>query len=261
MLTIFSTGLKKLDFSRVIPFNDDDLLYMIDKNTALRISNISTDKGAIFTIKHIMETSEIETGTSKQKVFGSTPFEERIKEFNAIMETRLERYFDTNKSEYIFFDKEEQNFLTKEIFSKLSMSGLVFVYIRTDDGFAEIDMLDLDVKTSRVIISVLNKLKIRALMRASDYYDANRIIRDRINRAKKRFKTKNMQMKVDRMKVFYLRYPKLQSYSTSKEVDKYFKMLKRKYHPDKETGNHDTFVMINNDFKDLQNTSWYNSLQ
>lgn len=261
MLTIFSAGLKHLDFSRVIPFNDDDLLYMINKDLALRISNIATDKGAVFTIKHIMETSETNTSAVKQKVFGTTPFEERIKDFNSIMETRFERYFDTKKSEYIFFDKEEQNFLTNEVFSKISMSGLIFVYVRTEEGFSEVDLLDLDVKTSRMIITVLNKLKIRALMRASDYYDSNRLIRDRVNRAKKRFKSKNLKMKVDRMKFFFARYPKLQDYHTVAEVDKYFKLLKRKYHPDKEGGNHDTFVVINNDYKDIQNTSWYNSLQ
>lgn len=262
MLTIFSAGLKHLDFSRVIPFNDDDLLYMIDKDTALRISNIATDKGAVFTIKHIMETSETNTSaTTKQKVFGSTPFEERVKDFNSIMETRFERYFDTKKSEYIFFDKEEQHFLVNEVFSKISMSGLIFVYVRVDGEFAEVDLLDLDVKTSRKIITTLNKLKIRALMRASDYYDSNRLIRDRISRAKKRFKSKNLKMKMDRMKVFFVRYPKLQNYHTSSEVDKYFKLLKRKYHPDKEGGNHEIFTMINNDHKDIQNTSWYNSLQ
>lgn len=263
MLTIFSAGLKKLDFGRVIPFNDDDLLYMIDKNTALRISNISTDKGAMFTVKYIMETSETTTssGSMKRKVFGSKLFEERIKEFNAILETRLERYFDTQKSEYIFFDKEEQEFLSKDVFSKLSMSGIVFVYVRTDEGFGEVDLLDLDIKTARAVISNLNKLKIRALMKASDYYDANKIIRDRINGARRKFKKKELKMKVDRMKGFFIRYPKLSEFKTSSDVDKYFKFLKRKYHPDKETGNHDIFVIINDDHKDIQNTSWYNSLQ
>lgn len=263
MLTIFSAGLRKLDYSRVIPFNDDDLLYMIDKDTAIRISNISTDKGAMFTVKHIMETSELSSvsGGTKRKVFGNTPFEERIKDFNGILETRLERYFDTKKSDYLFFDKEEQDFLRTEIFSKLSMTGLVYVYIRTEDGFGEIDLLDLDTKRARYIISNLNKLKIRALMNSSDFYDANKIIKNKMDGARKRFKKKELKMKVDRMKTFFKRYPRLSELVTSSQVDKYFKKLKSKYHPDREGGNHDIFVLINNDHKDIQNTSWYNSLQ
>lgn len=249
VLMMFSKGLRTIPFEQVIPFNKDDLLFIVDRDIAIRLSNIIDENNNVFSISYTMEN---------ESVFKCKDFDKRCQEFSEIMPSRLERYFETNKADYLFFDLEEQKLLEK-IFRMSNLNCLVIIYLNRNGEFSEVQLEDLRLNESRKILKLLNKYKVRAVTKPDEYYKLKQIANNKTEESKKKFEemAKNLDQKT--MKKYFKRYPKLGNLKNKSEVNTYYKKLVKKYHPDK-GGDSDIFILINEDFETIRVSKWFNNL-
>jgi hypothetical protein len=163
---IFTKEIRKLPFSKICPYNENDLVVFLDPCTALIISNIQDAKDSIFSIKDIMENNI--------EVFGNQGFEERCKEFSKILSTRIERFFTTKKTHYMFFDKEEQMALEKA-FNQFELFGIVKIFLRKDEesSFEEKDFDHLTNKEFMRVKKYIENFGIRYMIAPRRFYNIN----------------------------------------------------------------------------------------
>lgn len=259
---MFAQQLRRIDFSRVVPFGEEDLLLVCDKKIGFRLSNIISEKGQQFTIKHFMDVSSRKKLKKEQmSIFGKKLFASRYGSFKKGFQDTLERYFDNEKTNYLFFDKAEQDFLRRKVFFKRSFSCIVYICINDEEGnFEEVDITELTVKEANKVLHYMSTFHVREVLTPREAYAFRKSISKIAREARKKFNARMSQRKVDRIKFFMDRYKKLNQIKTKKQYKKYFRALMAKYHPDK-GGEHDIFVLINEDNKEIQMTSWYNSLE
>lgn len=246
---MYSKALKNIPFEQAIPYSKDDLLLVMTKEVALRLTSIIDENGAEFSISHTMET---------EPIFKCKDYNARCEEFAEIMTARLERYFDTKKSDYIFFDLEEQKILEK-IFNISNLNCSVIIYMQKDGEFKEIDLDDLDFTQSRKCLPILNKLKARSVLKPDEYYKMRQATKKKSEEQKKKFEQMAKKHQNEVMGKYFKRYPKLSSFKTQTEVKKYYRKLAKKYHPDA-GGDNDIFIIINEDFDIILNSKWFNKL-
>ncbi|MGL5717691.1 MAG: hypothetical protein ACRCX2_32060 [Paraclostridium sp.] len=248
MLMMFGQSMKYLPFDRILPYNDDDLLVVVEKDIAFRLSNIVTDTGSKFSIRYTIENND---------VFSCERFDQRVIDFLSILDTRLERYFETEKSGYLFFDEEEQSVLHK-MFSTRNLNCHVEIYMNTGATFKQVVLEELNPKITNRIIKHMSALRIRGILDCREYYDYKFNQYKKVKETMKKFNMK----KRGAMDVYMKRYPKL-AHITSKSVfKKYFRQLLAKYHPDAnfDSNANDIFVVINNDKEAIEKTGWYKKL-
>lgn len=250
MLMMFSKGLRQLPLDQVMPFNDDDLIVICEGDIGFRLTNVVSDDNAPFSIRYLVENKPI---------FKCSDFRERMLEFSKIMPARLERFFDTKKVDYLFFDLEEQQQIQQALEST-SLSCAIEIYIVKDGEFKKVELEDLSASESRTVLKHLTRLRVRAVSECREYYMMRVDYKKKVDKSREKFKKRSEKMKTDSMITYFSRYSKLKSYSEKKQVDKYFKLLLKKYHPDK-GGDESIFVIINNDSKDIKGLSWYKSLK
>lgn len=249
MLMMFSGGLRNIPFEKVIPYNKDDLLLVEDKDIAIRLTNIMDENENIFSISYTMEN---------EKIFNCKDFNARCQEFAEIFPARLERYFDTSKADYLFFDLEEQKMLEK-IFKMSNLNCSVVIYMEKDGEFKEVELENLGFKESRRCLQVLNKYKVRAVTRVDEYYKLKQASKHSAEETKKKFDEMAKRQNEKVMGKYFKRYSKLSGFKTKSEVNTYYKKLVKKYHPDK-GGDGDIFVIINEDFKIIKSSKWFERL-
>lgn len=250
MLMMFSQALRGIPLERCMPFNNDDLLIMMDNNIAFALTNIITDEDKQFSTRYIMEN---------QAVFSCPNFKDRMMNFTEIMSSRLERFFDTNKVDYIFFDLEEQKFI-KSLFNKQSLSCVVNIYLITPEGFKETNLEDIPISKSRKVLAYLSQLKVRTCIDTREYYNLKSNFNKRAKSANENFKKRASKMGKISLDIYFKRYSKLMMLDEQTKVDKYFKLLKKKYHPDI-GGNEDIFKTINDDHAKIKESFWYKRLK
>lgn len=252
MLMMFGAALRKAPFERAMPFNDSDLMVLISPKIGFRLCNISNERGESFKIRDFMNENE--------KVFGNISFEERLNDFVSIFPGRVERFFKTKKSNYIFFDEEEQKFLRK-LMSKPGLSCSVEMYRYYEDRSPKkIELLDLSYDDALYVTKFLSACKVRMIMNARDYYYIAKERYDKDFERKSNFKKRAEKETRDEMSIMFKRYSKLMDLKNKEKVQKYFKQLTIKYHPDKEGGDTETCAQIRSDFDTIKSSRWYLNL-
>ncbi|MCX8074125.1 MAG: J domain-containing protein [Clostridia bacterium] len=249
VLMMFSKGLRMIPFEKVIPFNKDDLLFIAEKDIALRLTNIIDENENVFSISHIMEN---------EKIFNCKNFDARCQEFAEIFLARLERYFDTYKVDYLFFDLEEQKMIEK-IFKASNLNCSVVIYMEKDGEFKEAQLEELGFKESKRVLNILNKYKVRVVTKPDEYYKLKQISSKKTEETKKKFDEMAKKHEQKAMEKYFKRYSKLSSLKTKSEVNAYYKNLAKKYHPDR-GGNSEIFVIINEDFNIIKSSKWFKRL-
>lgn len=257
MLMMFGHALRKAPFERAMPFNDKDLMILVSPEYGIRLCNITTEQGETFEIKSFM--------ISKKDVFKCEDFDARLLDFADIFQGRVERFFVTNKSDYIFFDLEEQKFLRK-LMSRPGLSCSVEVYRYHKDKSPErIDYLDVDYKDSIKITRFLNACGVKMILTARDYYYLAKRNYDETKDRRSKYQDFVKNKKEGEMTQYYRRYSKLKDLDTQDRVDKYFKKLTIKYHPDRNIakgGENTTEIcaQIREDFENIKESTWYKAL-
>lgn len=252
MLMMFGAALKRAPIERAIPFDNDDLMIFVSPTIAFRLCNIVSEIGEKFSIRQYME--------AKTDVFGKEPFEERMKSFAEIMQARIERFFVTDKSDYLFFDEEEQRFIVKAL-CRQGLSCSVKIYRFHANEKAELlDFLSLDRREAERVSKFLSACRVRMVVDCREYYllcnEKGRKCSEHFGYERPNFKKPNTEM--DAM---FKKYSKLSSLKSKEKVNLYFKKLIIKYHPDKEGGDAEICTQINSDFNKIKEGRWYNNLQ
>lgn len=253
MLMMFSAAIKNIPTDRVVPFNDDDLMLILSNKIALRMRNISSDKDEPFSIRYLME---------KKEVFSCNDFKVRMDEFSEILGARIERFYETKKCDYIFFDAEEQKTL-QMVLGSVPLSCTVDVYIRNDDGDYECqDLIELSPRLARETLNILSKLKVRAVMDCREYYNVTSGLAGKMG-GRDSFEKRAEKLIIESMERYFIRYPRLSTLATKDDVNKYFKKMLSKYHPDKNKSEdaEDLFKIINEDSDKIKAGRWYAKLQ
>lgn len=252
MYMMFSQNIRRIDFGKVMPYNDIDMMYLVSPRLALRLENITAEEeGRCLGIKVLMENQEI---------FQTKNFDERFSDFLEIVRSRIERYFFSKKSIYIFFDQEEQRFLRK-LTNDLVLNCRVQPYRITEDfEFEKINVEDMTEEEYREFITVSGRVGVHAVMPIVEYTNLKRERSKHAKQARERFKKRAEDMRKKEIDVYFKKYPKLSKLDEKSKVDKYFKLLLKKFHPDA-GGDEETFKLINTDLEYIKNTSWYKELE
>lgn len=249
MLMLFSNKLKNLPFDRAMPYDDNDLLIIMEPNIAFRLSNLISDNNDNLSIRLVME---------KQEVFACKNFDVRMNSFAPIMNSRIERYFETEKSSYLFFDEEEQEALFR-IFNGYNLNCHVDIYMHDGVSFSPVVLEELNPQIANNIIRHLTKIGARGVLESREYYNYKVIQYKKTKEAFKRFKRQSR----NEMGLYFARYSKLKDISSKKAFKRYFRLLLSKYHPDANSSEdaNEFFVIINNDLESIKQTGWYRKLQ
>lgn len=236
MLILNGNSFQKLPLENLFPYNND-LMLALNQNISLRLCSLCKENGEVFSILSIMRSNE--------NIFGKD-INQRITDFVEIFPSRLERKFSTNKATYVFFDLEEQKFLM-QYFSIPGLSCGIEIYdIETN---TPLELESLNFKLKREIISALNKLNVRAVMTVSEYVSM--------------YNAYDKEKQIAPMNKYFKFYPKLSGFQTKARVDKYFKKLKAKYHPDNNLSDDtsDKFRRICQDSNFVKSSYWYSKLR
>lgn len=239
-----------MPLSTVIPYDKDDLLVLASPLIAFRIVKPQDEAGNFFSIKDTMESST---------VFACPDFNKRAEEFAKIFETRIERYFETGRASYIFFDEEEQAFI-KGIFRKNVLISSVLIYIRPDNEtkFKQIDYVDLNSTQYMEVNKHLRKLKAICMVRPELYYS---MYNSTARKSKDKFEEMMSKKEQTIIEPMLSRYPKLKDIKSKQQLKKYYRYLSKKYHPDlRDEDEDDISAEINKDFEDIKQTRWYTNL-
>lgn len=245
MYFLFPQSTADFDFSRIFPYKTD-FMYMISPNIGLRLCNFLTVDGKQFKIEMIMQ--------EEKDVFHCEDVKERLRSFNEILDSRLERFFITKKSKYIFFDGEEQIYL-KDVFEKAGLSCTVEVYLSTCENFEKVELRDLKPRDRNFVINTMKKMKVRWVSDLQDYI----VLERKANNDEAPVGFKNP--KSEFMEEMQSKFPKLAEIRTTEQFKKYERFLSMKYHPDvSESKDVDLYAKIRKDLDLLKKSSWYKML-
>lgn len=248
ILMLFTKQIRKLPLEQAIPFNKDDLMIVVSKNIAFRLTNLMDERHNGFYVQDVME---------KETVFATPEFSVRMKKFAEIMEARMERFFDTGKAEYLFFDEEEQNYI-RNVFNNHDLKCGVLIYVKKKKSgkFEELDFEQMDYKAFKKIAPHFKKLGIKCVVRPEKYF----ILKHQFNeKNRERFEKLKQNKEGAFMEKMFKRYKLLKEMNTKEDVAKYYKKLAVKYHPDK-GGDPEVFMKIKSDFEAIKQSTWYAEL-
>ena len=248
MLVLFSKELRRLDLKAAVPYSVKDIMIFATPNIAFRITNVMNERGEIFSIKAMME---------KETVFACPSFEDRFEEFAKVMALRLERHFITKKTEYVFFDEEEQKVLRGHLSSPgLSANVLIYTRAHIAEDFREVDFLKTSAMDHHEINVHMKKLRPVMMVKPETYYHLASANTDR------RGKFDSMKHRRDRdvLGPVETRYPMLKHLGSPEQIGQYQKIMAKICHPDKLR--EDTcYALVNIDFDDVRSTRWYELLK
>lgn len=249
MLMMFGAALRKAPFERAFPFDKSDIMILINDKYGMRLRGICDETGNMFSIIDFM--------LDKPDVFGKD-VKERVEDFADIFSGRVERFFISKKSSYIFFDLEEQKFLRKLMTKQgLSCSIELYKYSENEPPYI-IDLEDIPKHDIQGVLHFMKFCNVRVVTEVDRYYLL-------ISKAKTHKFNYNKPKKQDgNINEMFEKYSKLSSLDSKTRVDKYFKLLLKKYHPDNNQENQEAeeiFREINQDSEDIKATLWYKNLK
>lgn len=258
MLMLFSKQIAELPLSHCFPFKANELAFMPGprKDIFFVLKDIRDPDGYMLSIKRYMEDSP---------VFACSDFDARMDEFAKIMDTRLERFFDTKKTNYIFFDKEEQEKLGTTLVNK-KLSCVVDVYVRKGKEVRRVNLERLSERGYSLIRKPINEMGAVMCIRPDQYMRMTNQLR---NKGKSRsdrfsaFSNKRKQQENNTIDEIFAKYPELKVEDT-KEFAKAYRKLAIKLHPDKNQGDEtaaDKFADMIESVEKLKETSWFRNLK
>ena len=256
MLMIQPKGIRRIPLDKVMPYNEDDLLFFLSHDSAMVINKIQNERGERFSIKELIE---------KNEVFACNDFYEKVSEFkDKFFKARLERFFVTKKVDYLFFDAEEQDFLQK-VFEENHLEAFVELQVREPSGeFKKKTIVENLTEKSydEYFGKELIKLKIPVFVGMSTKmrFSIERKVKQEGKR-KNRFnlweKIKEAEMR--RLDEVFEEFPELRA-RTKQEFKDIFRALSKKYHPDMNGGDDEIFKSLNEGTETLKKSSWYKNL-
>lgn len=255
---MFCNDIQNVPLQQSCPLGEEDLLIIMDKNLAIGLSNIQNEADQFFTIKTIMEEGV---------VFDCKDFENRCELFADIIDTRLERYFDTKKSKYIFFDEEEQKHI-KNIFRKNKLNCIVKIYIREneEDTFKELDFEDVsgyDYMKDPLLMKAkkaLRKLNVKYVISPDRYIELKQKRSKRVHDFKQSFERKKKEAELKQIQKYFDKYPGLSEIESETGFKSLYRNLAKKHHSDVATGDDDAFIEMKTDFDAIKETLWFRNL-
>lgn len=243
MFFLFPQKTKKLEWEKIMPYQSD-LMYMVNPCLGLRLCNLVNADGKQFQIDFLMK--------QEQEVFHCENPDQRIKDFEQIMDARLERLFITKKSKYLFFDGEEQAYL-KDAFDTLQLSCVVEPYLLGEDGMKKIELNELNPRYRVLIINAMRKLDVRYICELKEYFEWTQMDRNHSSTGFSRTKS-------DFFAEMEYKFPKLKEVKTKGEVKKYERYLSKKYHPDVSKFDPELYAQMRKDLDSLKESMWYKKL-
>lgn len=251
MLMMLPNKMRTLPLDRVFPFDDNDLMVAVSNKVLFGLREIRDDAGKVFSIKGIIE--------SKPECFGKQPISDRNKEFTKVMLTRLERLFLTRKTDYLYFDQEEQEYLQEKIFTDNALTAKVEIYLVEEDALAKIDFDHLTAMEFMRIKKEVAALGAVAVTSPAAYVmmSEKSLHYDRQNNERMK------KFRVDKtLEAIFAKYPDMRACKTKKEFDTLYKKIAKQLHPDR---NHNISVEEFQEFQEgityiTKKSKWYRGL-
>lgn len=248
MLILLPTKMKKLPIEHALPYNENDLMIVMSPDVAFVIKEIQNDRGEKFSIKHHIEENKI--------IFGNPEFEKRCSDFAEIFDARIERVFVTNKSDYMFFDQEEQKSI-KEVFTNNSLSGMLDVLIMKNGKFRPSMIEDMTMLNFQKVRPFLRKLNATYILHPDLFVRMNLAYKRSEEKKKKNFIGKQ---KEEVSKIFE-KYPEL-NVNTKQEFKEAYRKLAKACHPDSVPGGDgQEFKKLGDAVNRLRKSKWYKRMQ
>jgi hypothetical protein len=247
-------GIRRIPLNKVMPYNENDLLMFVSPNVAFIIFSLMDDNKQVFSTKAIM--------MGHKEVFACTDYEKAVEDFSRnTLKARLERFFKTKKSEYIYFDKEEQDFL-KKVFEKNNLSGFVQICLRRKDGkFEQINFEEISYTDYKRVRADLRSI-IAMYMITPERFMALKRVQGKAEQKYNPFSFKDMLNKKDNEKAKKIleKFPDF-NVSSKKSVKAAYRMLSKTYHPDVNKGEDKMFKEIKEAYETLIKTLWFKGLR
>jgi len=253
-LMILPEGVRRIPLDKILPYNENDLLMFISPDIALVIMSLMDDNKQVFSIKSLM--------MENQQVFACADFEKAVSEFSKdILKARLERYFETKKSEYIYFDKEEQLFL-KNIFERNHLSGFIKICFKNSSGiFEAVNFEKISMAEYRKIKTDLRKMGIIYAITPERFIALKRAQAQTAQKKSNPFSFKEMMEKKEKEKInkVFVRFPEFEV-RTKQSLKGAYRLLSKSYHPDVNSGDDKMFKILKEDYELLKKSTWYKNL-
>ena len=232
----------KFPWKQAAPYNASDIVVFLSRNTAVVVRRIRDDGENInFSISQLMQSE------SYSHVFACVDFEKSLQNFVSIMDTRLERFFKTEKADYIFFDEEEQSAL-KDIVKGLSLSCQCEVLRRKKDTgtFESFNIMNSSKEDWDVLGKMLKKLGVEVVTSVDEYMRL---------KGKRVFSFRNRED--DAVKKILQDFPEFDK-PTKKEIKQAYRNYSKDCHPDTHPDDDGArFARLNESYEILCKTSWY----
>jgi len=249
MLIMMPNRMRNIPVEKIFPFDKKDIMIAMSENVVFALRDIRDDAGSVFIIKNIIE--------SKSAVFGAQGFDERAKDFSEILFSRIERFFVTKRSDYIFFDKEEQEYLKKVIFSESALTARVEIYFIENNSFVKQDFEKMGLLEYSKIRVELSELGALAATSPKDYASMHEKSRNYDKITADRMAAFKIDKKLDKV---FAKYHGLKDCRTQIEFNRIYRDLSKKLHPDINDGTESEFKDFQEDFAHVKKSRWFKGL-
>ncbi len=245
-LTLNQKAWKKFPWEKTAPYDASNLIIFLSRNTAVAIKNIRSEADNLtFSISQVM------THEDYAHIFACTNFHKQLEDFVEKMDTRLERFFITNKASYIFFDEEEQEAL-KGIVKGLSFTCRCEILRRKKTGeFVRFSISDSTQSEWEKLSEMLKSIGVEVKMSLDEYmrYAAkHRVFSAKFKNAEK--------SKIQEILKEYPEFDKDKKSEIKKAYRQYSKDCHPDTHPDDESAQ-EKFAKLNKAYEELCKTAWY----
>lgn len=242
--------MRNIPIEKIFPYDDNDFMIAASDTLVFGVTDIRDDAGNAFSIRNIME--------SRGDVFGSDGFEKRTQEFSKILFTRLERFFVTNRCDYIYFDMEEQQYLKEKIFHTHALTAKVEIYMIEDGYFVKKNFDTMGMMEYSKIRNEINSLGLIAACSPREYIMMSEKSKnyDKFNR--ERMKAFQVDRKLEKI---FTKYHGMQDCKTHKEFNKVYKHFAKELHPDvNQDISAEEFQTFQEDIRYIKKSKWYRGL-
>lgn len=258
LLMMFHKQIAEIPLDRCFPFKSNGLAVMPGPRTDIFfvLKDILNVHDETFSIKELME---------KLTVFGCSDFEDAMQKFSQIFKPRLERFFETKKAEYIFFDREEQEKL-RGILKAEKLSAIVDVYIHVNGKNKRVNLKKIHRPGYLLLKKSLEELGVVVTMRPEEFMRMSQqanSARDEKSGRFNAFRQKQQEKEQAAVQEILQEFPTLNVQSKD-EFKKEFRKLAQLMHPDVNADNPkatENFANLNAKVEKLKQTLWYLKLK